>query len=149
MNFTLIISLFLLGCASTSRYELPRIWSENFKISYYHGGGMLYESTTVTLSKDSCTYVEMKGGKDNVKKFMLSEEEFRQVLEKMNELEVVKIHNKKQELVHDKASTRLCFSEKGKEDFCIESGATMNIKESDYQAFSEACNYLLNLAKNK
>ncbi len=149
MKSLMAFSLFLFGCASTSKYELPKLWDKDFSISYFHGSGMAYESTNINLSKDSCVYTEMESGKDDVKKFMLTDSEFDQVLKKMQDLELVKIRSKEEKLVHDMPTTKICFSKKGKDDYCVETGATIKLHNDDYEKFNVACKYLLDLVKSK
>jgi len=139
----------LLSC-SCKNFELPKNWGKNFNITLYEGGGMNYESTTIYLSTDSCKYVRMEDGKDDIKRFKLSAKEQEEVSAKLNSFNVGSIESIEQKgLAHDKETNRLCFYLNAKEQHCVESGATININKKCREDFNNAYQYIIKLANEK
>ncbi len=133
-----------------NKNELPKTWNKDFSIKLYHGGGMLYQSTNLFLSKDSCVYNYMLQGKKDIKHFMLSDQEFEAVLKKMDSLKVGEIHAEEvMGIIHDKASSSICFHDKSASTFCIGDGASSQLKGENLDRFSAAYDYLIELSEKK
>ena len=117
-------------------------------ITLYEGGGMNYESTNVYISADSCKYVKMEEGKDDIKRFVLSTKELGEVIEKLHTFNVEGIVTLPTEVVNDKETNRLCIMVKPQPDRCIETGASTSIKKCGEDFFG-IWNYLMKLAIDK
>ncbi len=139
----------LLSCSSKNDFDLPKTWTKGLAITLYEGGGMNYESTNVFISEDSCKYVRMENGKDDIKRFVLSTKELSEVLEKLRAFNVDDIETTPIELVNDKETNRICFILKPQPDLCIEAGATVTVKKKYQEDFYGAWSYLLKLAIDK
>ena len=132
------------------QFVLPATWAQDFSITFYEGGGMAYESTNIFLFADSCRYVEMQGGVDSIKRFVLTAKEKEEILTKMKALNLDKIESVELPGVDsDKAHTRLCFANGFKQSHCLETGATMSIKEKNEGDFYNAYSYIIELAKKR
>lgn len=147
--FLIPIAVILLNCSSKKDFELPKTWTKGLTITLYEGGGMNYESTNVFISADSCKYVKMEQGKDDVKRFVLSTKELGELLDKLHSFNVDDIETTSTELVHDKETNRMCIISKPQSDYCIETGATITVKKKYKEDFYGAWNYLLKLAIDK
>ena len=146
------LSYFFLACAITPKreYKLPSIWDKNFSITLYQGGGMEYASTNILFSFDSCKYVHMNNGVNKIKRFKLSAKEKEEVLIKLNSFNVGDIETTKtQGLIYDIETTQICFISKPQNQHCLETGATIQIKEKHQQNFNNSYNYLTALAISK
>ncbi len=147
-----ILSYFFIACAIAPKkeYKLPNTWDKNFSITLYEGGGMAYESTNILFSLDSCKYVQMNNGVYKIKRFKLSAKEREEVLLKLNSFNVGTIETAKvQGLIHDKETNQICFITKPQSQYCIETGATTQIKEKYQQNFNLTYSYLTALAISK
>jgi len=134
----------------TEQFVLPATWAKDFSITFYEGGGMAYESTNIFLFADSCRYVEMQGGVDSIKRFVLTAKEKEEILTKMKALNIDKIESVELPgVVYDKETTRLCFANGFKQSHCLETGATMSIKEKNEGDFYNAYSYIIELAKKR
>jgi hypothetical protein len=151
----LLIAITTLVCfvsfkSDRNKNKLPETWNKDFSIKLYHGGGMLYQSTNLFLSKDSCVYNYMLKGKEDIKRFMLSDQEFEAVLKKMDSLNVGEIRAEEvMGVIHDKASSSICFIDKSNSTFCIGDGASSQLKGENLDRFSAAYDYLLALPEKK
>lgn len=146
------LSYFFIACTITPKkeYKLPNIWDKNFSITLYEGGGMVYSSTTILFSFDSCKYVKMNEGVNNIKRFKLSAKEKEEILIKLNSFNVNAIETAKtQGVIHDKETTQICFISNPQNQHCLETGATIQIKEKHQQNFNNAYTYLMALATLK
>lgn len=134
----------------TEQFVLPASWTKDFNVTFYEGGGMAYESTNIFLFADSCRYVEMQGGVDSIKRFVLTAKEKEDLLAKMKSFNIEKIESVELPgVVYDKETTRMCFANGFKQSHCIETGATQSIKEKTEGDFYKAYSYIIELAKNK
>ncbi len=148
----LLCVCFFLACIvnTTKKFELPASWNKDLNITLYTGGGMLYASTSVYLYADSCKYIEMENGVDKIKRFKLTIKEQQDVLAKLNSYNVGAIETVNIDgIVHDKETNRLCFHLNAKDEHCIETGASTDIKPNYQKNFNEAYSYILALAKEK
>lgn len=146
------LSYFFIACIYTPNieYKLPSIWDKNFSITIYEGGGMAYESMSILFSFDSCKYVQMNNGINKIKRFKLSAKEKEAVLIKLNSFNAGAIETTKtQELIHDKETNQICFVTNTQSQHCLETGATIRIKEKYQQNFNNTYNYLTALAISK
>lgn len=92
----------------------------------------------------------MLQGKKDIKHFMLSDQEFEAVLKKMDSLKVGEIHAEEvMGIIHDKASSSICFHDKSASTFCIGDGASSQLKGENLDRFSAAYDYLIELSEKK
>jgi len=131
-------------------YKLPINWENDFSIKLYNGGGMYYGSTTIVFDSAGVVYTKMDHGKVNEEKFKLSENEKIEILKQLKKLKVDNIKTKATPgITHDKATTSICFLNKGNANYCIASSASSEIEDEYKNNFSDAWSYLSGIVKSK
>ena len=114
MRYVLTPSFMLLCLVSTfgiASSELPKTWTKDFDITLSYSGSMDGSSTHISFNYDTCTYVRQIGmTKHEEGVFVLTEAERNEILKKLHELKVDKIHSEiGMATVNDGWSTSLCF----------------------------------------
>lgn len=121
----------------------------NAVIRYYNGGGMRYESLKIEVRFDSCIRVDMEMGKEIRTAFAMTAE-MRANWEKfMRNAGSSYIYSSRlNEIIHDKATTELCFGAIGFER-CISSGASSEVNERGREGFKSICDEMIRFSASK
>jgi hypothetical protein len=139
---------FLLGHPQESVFVLPSVWSKDFTISIYDGGGMQDVALNIKFTYDSCHSVIRTGTIKKNKSFALTRAYREQILKKMRELKVGQIRSKRSEgVTMDKGTTEICFTIK--KEYCLEDTGSTQILDEDRENFFGAYAFLENFAKEK
>lgn len=140
-----LLGLSFTGSKHISRYES---FDKTLVIHLYHGGGMAYESNNIYIRYDSCIYIQMHHGHDHVKRAAMDDKSRQQVLSLLKDN---RFYDLKQDMprgfAHDKATTSICAKQEGKDNFCIETGASKEVAEKDRAAFGEVYDKLFAFAQ--
>ncbi len=143
----LVFSSFI---SNFNSFELPKTWENDFSIKLYHGGGMYYGSTTIIFNENGGIYNVMDKGKENIKKFTLSEKDKIEILKKLQILKVDSIKTKsKLGITNDQATKSICFLKGANTSFCAENSSGNEIEKAHENNFYSAWSYLQEFAIKK
>lgn len=151
MRYFSFLILLLISCGSSLEStniislpgnSLPEKWGEDFKISYYDGGGMVYYSMNIDFSYDSCRVKEDIEGNELYFAFAMTESLRQEMLDFFKKQNVLSIRsNQNQGIVYDKGTSSITI-QMGTTVISISESASSNIIAKDQVRFGECYRYL-------
>lgn len=141
--FLLILAHVFTMTQSINNSKLPETWEKDFTIKYTFGGSMDGSATNLLFTYDSCSYQHNSGqSKPVVKKIALTANDRETILKELKRLKADKIHSTPSVVaVYDGWNSSLQLG-----DLYIVGGTSASMNEHDKNAYSDACNFLVEFA---